>query len=193
MKHPTIHDVAERAGVSKSLVSLVMRGAANVSDQKREAVLLAARELGYRPNLAARSLVRRRSQIIGVLVSDIHNPFFHEIVDGISDSALAAGYDPLLTTGQMRAGRESHAIDTLLELRVDGLILLSPRVARSVVTDVARTVPTVALGFTARSDAFDTIAVDESIGAGLVVDHLVALGHRRIAHIHGGDSGSISR
>ena len=187
MRLPTIHDVAELAGVSKSLVSLVMRGADNVSDAKRAAVLAAARELGYRPNLAARSLVRRRSQIIGVLVSDLHNPFFPAVIDGIDAASLAADHHPLLTTGQLITKRETLAIDTLLELRVDGLILLSPRVPRSVVTDVARTVATVAVGFSARSDAFDTIAGDERIGAALVVDHLVGLGHRRIAHIHAGN------
>lgn len=162
-----------------------MRGAKNVSDHKRSAVLEAARELGYRPNHAARSLVRRRSQILGVLVSDLHNPFFHEALDGIDAAAIEADYRPLLTSGQLVSQREAHGIDTLLELRVDGLILASPRVPRAYVTEAAQSVPTVAFGFTARSDAFDTIAGDERIGSALVVDHLVGLGHRRIAHIHG--------
>lgn len=185
-RHPTIHDVAQRAGVSKSLVSLVMRGTPNISDASRTAVLRAAKELGYRPNLAARSLVQRRSQIIGVLVSDLHNPFFHETVDGIYDAATEADYRPLLASGRLAVAQEELAVDTLLELRVDGLILLSPRVNRSKVVEVGRVVPTVAVGFTTRSSVFDSIAGDETIGASLVVDHLVELGHRRIAHIHGG-------
>jgi len=185
-EHPTINDIARKAGVSKSLVSLVLRDAPNVSDARRSAVLEAARELGYRPNLAARSLVQRRSQIIGVLVSDIHNPFFHEILDGIDSAALEAEYRPLLTTGRLVPKRERLAIDTLIELRVDGLILGSPRIPHAEVAEVARMVPTVALGFTGRAGEYDTIAGDERIGAGLVVDHLVDLGHTRIAHIHGG-------
>ncbi|MFQ5555310.1 MAG: LacI family DNA-binding transcriptional regulator [Acidimicrobiia bacterium] len=186
MKHPTIHDVAARAGVSKSLVSLVMRGADNVSDEKRAAVLVAARALGYRPNLAARSLVRRRSQILGVLVSDLHNPFFLDAIDGIAAESLERDYRALLGTGHLVEARETLAIDTLLELRVDGLLLLSPRVPISVVEDAGSSVPTVVLGRTSRSRVFDSIAGDESIGGGLVVDHLVATGHKRIAHIHGG-------
>jgi DNA-binding LacI/PurR family transcriptional regulator len=184
-KHPTIHDVAERAGVSKSLVSLVLRGASNISDAKKAAVIKAAADLGYRPNLAARSLVQRRSHIIGVLVSDLHNPFFHETVDGIYAAALEADYRPLLTSGQLAVAREVLGIETLLELRVDGMIRTSPRVSLAKVNEVAMTVPTVAVGITSRSDRFDTIAGDERIGTSLVVDHLVELGHRRIAHIDG--------
>ena len=81
MSRPTILDVAKRAGVSKSLVSLVMRDSLHVSDEKRAAVLQAAEELGYRPNAVARSLVRQRSYVRGVLLSNVHNPFFADVVD----------------------------------------------------------------------------------------------------------------
>lgn len=186
MKHPTIHDVAARAGVSKSLVSLVLCGAPNVSDARRAAVLEAVRDLGYRPNLAARSLVRRRSQIVGVLVSDLHNPFFAEMIDGVDDAAAERDFRALLSTGHLMTTREALAIDTLLEMRVDGLVLLSSMVPASIVEEAVRSVPTVVVGSTPRSSLLDSVANDDRMGGGLVVDYLVELGHKRIGHLDGG-------
>ena len=186
MSQPTINDVAQRAGVSKSLVSLVMRGAPNVSDARRKAVLAAARALGYRPNAAARSLVQQRSQLIGVMVSDLHNPFFAEILDGVEAAADIAGYKILTNSGQRVAAREEAAIETMLELRTDALILASPAVGNGVLGRVARAVPTVIVGKISRAKGLDSVANDERAGSRLAVEHLKGLGHRRIAHIDGG-------
>ena len=116
---PTILDVADRANVSKSLVSLVMRDSSSVSEGRREAVLKAARELGYRPNELARGLVQRRTRTIGVLLSDLHNPYFAEAVDGIKDGVRSLCYETLLGTGNR--GPEVEAIRTLLERQTDGI------------------------------------------------------------------------
>ncbi|MGH8875295.1 MAG: LacI family DNA-binding transcriptional regulator, partial [Acidimicrobiia bacterium] len=186
MTHPTIHDVAARAGVSKSLVSLVMRASPGVSEQKRELVLRAAEDLGYRPNAVARSLVRRRSDVIGVMLSDLHNPFFTEVVDGIEQAALAADYRALFNSGNRLPAGESVAIDTLLQLRVDGLILASPVLPMRQIEEAAAAVPVVLVARASASPAVDSVTNDERAGAGLAVDHLVELGHRRIAHIDGG-------
>lgn len=182
---PTILDVAERAGVSKSLVSLVMRNSPNVSDEKRKAVLDAARELGYRPNAAARSLVQQRSNVIGVMVSDFGNPFFSEMLEGVEEASVNSGYRALFNTGSRVVDREVTAVDTLLQLQTDGLILASPRFDDRQLEEIPRSVPTVMVGRDTRATGVDVVMNDDGRGAELVVDHLVNLGHSRIVHIHG--------
>jgi DNA-binding LacI/PurR family transcriptional regulator len=186
MKHPTILDVAQEAGVSKSLVSLVMRDSDRVSDSSREAVLEAASKLGYRPNAAARTMVRQRSYVIGVLISNLHNPFFADVIDGIDMTATDSGYRSILTTGNRVAERERLAVGTLLEMRVDGLILVSPAFHKDFAIEVAESVPTVLIGKATRARTVDSVTNDDRRGAAMVVDHLVELGHSRIAHIDGG-------
>jgi DNA-binding LacI/PurR family transcriptional regulator len=182
---PTILDVAERAGVSKSLVSLVMRGSPNVSDDRRQAVLDAAGELGYRPNAAARSLARQRSYLIGVMVSDFGNPFFAELLEGVEEAAVLAEYRPLFNTGSRIPEREIIALDTLLQLRTDGVILASPRFDDSELSKIPRDVPVVMVGKDTAATGVDVVMNDDHRGSELVVDHLSSLGHRRIAHLHG--------
>jgi DNA-binding LacI/PurR family transcriptional regulator len=183
---PTIVDVAERAGVSKSLVSLVMRGSPQVSEKKRDAVLRAARELRYRPNAVARSLVAKRSLLIGVLLSDLHNPFFVEVVDGIEQAARSADYHPLFNTGGRTVEGESVAIDSLLQLRADGLILVSSVLPSREILAASVTTPVVLVARPSRWSGVDSVTNDDRAGAGLAVEHLVELGHRSIAHIDGG-------
>jgi DNA-binding LacI/PurR family transcriptional regulator len=182
----TIVDIANRANVSKSLVSLVMRGASNVSEERRTAVLRAAEELGYRPNRLAQGLVRGRTHTIGVLFSDPHNLFFPEIVDGIQEEADLFQYRALLATGYRDPQREARAVRDLLERQVDGIILLSPQFSNRVIRDVALGTPTVLVGRRTREPFVDNIVNDDYAGATLAVEHLAELGHRRIAHITGG-------
>jgi DNA-binding LacI/PurR family transcriptional regulator len=181
-----MEDVAREAGVSRALVSLVMRGSPSVSDARRTAVLDAAARLGYRPNLMARNLAQRRTATIGVLINDLHNPFFAEIVDGVEQAASAEGYLLLLSTAFRRARLEKAMMDVLVQHRMDGVILLSPRVDRAALDAVARTTPTVIVGKLTRGVPADCIMTDETHGAALVVDHLVSLGRRRIVHVDGG-------
>jgi DNA-binding LacI/PurR family transcriptional regulator len=183
---PTITDVARRAGVSKSLVSLVMRGADHVSTLRRQAVNKAAAELGYRPNAMARSLVQRRTHIVGVMVSDLHNPFFADVVAGIQDQAVRTGYKVLVNTGSRLAAREADALETLLQLRADGLILAGPVLEDDVILGASGEVPIVLVGREARDASVDSVTNDDHAGAEVAVEHCVSLGHRRIAHIDGG-------
>jgi DNA-binding LacI/PurR family transcriptional regulator len=182
---PTIRNVAERAGVSKSLVSLVMRGSPHVSERRRQAVLKAASELGYRPNAVARSLVEGRTRLIGALVADLHNPFFAEFLDGLQESLHGVGLRMIVGSGRWDPLFEAEAVDAFLEMRVDGLVLLS--VVPDSLSDAASSVPVVLVG-ERDVQGVDIVVDDDELGARLAVDHLVELGHRRIAHIEGAPS-----
>jgi DNA-binding LacI/PurR family transcriptional regulator len=189
-----MQQVAERAGVSTALVSLVMRDEPNVSDYRRQLVLAAAEELGYRPNVLARNLASRRTRTIGVVLNDLHNPFFAEIVDGLQRSADDADYRMLIGNGGHSQLGEERSVETFLQFRVDGLVIVGSMLTEHVLERSARTVPVVVVGRTSRTDHFDTVNTDDVEGARLVVEHLVQLGHRRIAHIDGGrGAGSIER
>jgi DNA-binding LacI/PurR family transcriptional regulator len=194
MKRPTILDVAARARVSKSLVSLVMRGAAHVSEEKRQRVLGVAAEIGYRPNGVARSLVRRRTNLFGVLLSDLHNPYFAEVIDGIQAAAALHGYHAIISTGDRVVRSEAAALETLLELRTDGLILASPVLEMHAIIAASRELPTVLVARHTREPSVDSVANDDPTGASLAVAHLAELGHERIAHIDGGNgAGAMER
>ncbi|HEY8372089.1 MAG TPA: LacI family DNA-binding transcriptional regulator [Pseudonocardiaceae bacterium] len=186
MGRPTMEDVARRAGVSRALVSLVMRGSPKVSEQRRQAVLRAAKELGYSPHAMARSLASRTSTVLGVLVSDLHNPYFAEIVDGLEDVALREGFDLIINTGGRSPSRESRAVRSLLDFRPAGLVLLGPVLPSSEIRSAAELVPLVMVARSSRLPEVDTVNDDGRAGTALAVDHLVQLGHTRIAHLDGG-------
>jgi DNA-binding LacI/PurR family transcriptional regulator len=187
-------DVARRAGVSKSLVSLVMRGVGNVSEEKRRRVLDVAARLGYRPNAAARSLVRRRTGLLGVLLSDLHNPFFAEVIDGIQAEAAAQGYRTILGTGDREERSEARALETMLELRTEGLILASPVLPMRTIAAAGAELPTVLVARRSSLADVDSVTNDDVAGAGLAVEHLASLGHRRVAHVDGGrGAGALER
>jgi DNA-binding LacI/PurR family transcriptional regulator len=156
-----------------------MRGAPNVSEARRAAVLQAAAELGYRPNLVARSLVERRTRTLGVLVSDLHNPFFAEVIDGLQAEARERGLRIVLGTGRRDPAEEADAVEAFLQQDVDGLVLLSPRMTD--VEEAAAAVATVVVG--TRVAGCDLVVSDDALGAELAIAHLSGLGHQRIAHI----------
>lgn len=186
---PTIHDVAARAGVSKSLVSLVLREQPHVRPEKREAVLRAVDELGYRPNAAARNLAARHSRTVGVLVLDLHNPVFVEVLDGLRDGFQVQAVTELLVSGGGDPRLERRLLDSLVDLQVDGLVLVGHRLDRTSLDRLAGERPLVVVTRRDhRRPGLDTVCNDDVVGARLAVDHLAGLGHRRIWHLGGGDS-----
>ncbi|MFI9645233.1 LacI family DNA-binding transcriptional regulator [Streptomyces sp. NPDC052040] len=186
MRPPTIRDVAERAGVSKSLVSLVLRGSDQVRPEKRRAVLAAVEELGYRPNAAARSLSERRTRTVGVLLNDLRNPWFVELLDGLNGRLHDAGLRMLMADGRLNRRLGEDLTRAFTDLGVDGLVAVGTLPSSEALVTAAVRIPTVVAG--AREPqlpAVDIVAGDDTHGARLATEHLVGLGHRRIAHIAG--------
>jgi DNA-binding LacI/PurR family transcriptional regulator len=179
--------VAARAGVSVSLASLAIRGSDRVSEHSRRAILAAARELDYRPNAAARNLRRQRTELIGALVTDLRNPFHTDVVEGLEDAAEQAGFRVVIANAQRDEARSHALIDDLIELRVEGLVLIGSRLDDAGLSKVGLSVPTVIVGSQGEEvDTIDAVVNDDALGARLAVDHLLELGHVDIAHISGG-------
>ncbi|MEU7748294.1 LacI family DNA-binding transcriptional regulator [Nonomuraea sp. NPDC049158] len=174
--------MAKHAGVSKAAVSKVIRNDYGVSDAMRERVKRAIDELGYRPQAAARAL-RGRAFTIGVLMRHIGIPFYAEIMTGLVDQLTESDYQAIMIQGGTRDQTEKRALDALIDRQVDGILMIAPLVGRTQIEQVAREIPTVVLGRHDRSPAYDSIVDDDRVGSELVMDHLIALGHRRIGHI----------
>ncbi len=184
----TLRDVARVAGVHPGTVSRALnpqtRGLVNERTARR--VLEAAKELGYRPNPIARGLRTNRSNTIGVLVPDLMNPLFAAVVRGIEDGLREGGYTPLIANTDNDAERERIAYEAMSARQVDGFIAATARRDHWLLADQVRTgVKVVLVNRRVDSDALPAVTGDDLAGIKLAVEHLVSLGHRRIAHLAG--------
>src|SRR5580693_3068227 len=187
-RRPTLETVAARAGVSKSLVSLVLRDSPKVSPSSREAVLRAVAELGYRPNAAARVLAERKSNTVGVLLNDLRQPWFADMLDGLTPALHAGGKHVLLGDGRIDRMLDETLTWSFIDLGVDGLVLAGSIPMSPAVVAAAGKIPTVAVGGRGLDldlPRADVLANDNHLGGSLAVRHLIELGHTRIAHISG--------
>lgn len=183
-RRPTIKDVADAAGVSKGLVSLVLTGSSGPSAATRERVLAVAGRLGYRSNRSAALLARRRTRLLGVTL--LPGSTFHgDLVEEIQRAADAAGYEVVLSS--VTGGNdEAHGVETLVDTRCEALLLLGPELPAARLAALVDGVPTVVIGRALEAPDVDVVRADDARGVADVVDHLVILGHRRLAHVDGG-------
>ncbi len=180
---PTLEDVAARAGVSRALVSIVVRGVPGASEATRQRVLGVADELGYRPDTRARLLAGRRSRLLGVTLA-LNHPFHADLTEELYAAAERHGYEVVLSA-VTRNRNSRRAIDTLLDYRCAAAILIGSPVREPWLSALAERLPVVVLGQRSRSRAVDVIRTADEVGMRLAVDHLVALGHREIVHVDG--------
>ncbi|GLX47057.1 LacI family transcriptional regulator [Streptomyces hygroscopicus subsp. hygroscopicus] len=186
MRPPTVRDVAERAGVSKSLVSLALRGSGPVRPEKREAVRRAVRGLGHRPDAAARSLSEQRTRTVGVLLDDLRDPWFVDLLDGLNPPLHAAGPRMLLADARLDRRHGHDLSEPFLDLGVGGLVVVGAVPDAGALGALGHRTPVVVAGTREpRPDGVDVIAGDDERGARLAAEHLLGLGHRRIAHLAG--------
>ncbi|MFL5962005.1 MAG: LacI family DNA-binding transcriptional regulator [Gaiellaceae bacterium] len=190
---PTIYDVARLAGVSTATVSRALNGTAQIAPATRAVIDAAVEKLGYRPNPIARSLVTKSTQTIALLLPDIANPFYAELVGGIQRRAHATGHTMLLCTTEGDPEREEEYL-TLLHAKqvdgvlVDGLVVAPDRIAHF----VREGLPIVCLDRDVDSTSVPLVQVDNQVGARMATEHLLSLNHRRVAHIAGASDLGIS-
>ncbi|WP_284989656.1 LacI family DNA-binding transcriptional regulator [Arthrobacter sp. efr-133-TYG-120] len=190
-RRPTIYDVAKLAGVSPSLVSLVLQAPARVSDKRREAVQAAISELGYRPSRAATTLASNRTKSIGLVIDDYRNLWFVDLLRGMESVLSDLGYHVMLADSRPGEHRIKEATDGLLAMHIDALVIAAepsePMLART-------WVPTVVAGWRMGvPSGADLITNDDDGGGGLAASHLLELGHTRIGHLSGFDGASAHR
>jgi len=187
----TIRDVAKKSGFSSSTVSIVLNNAPlarYIPAATKQKIETAAKQLGYRPNLFARSLRNRRSHAVGVMVFDMSDPFCIPVLRGIENALYQASYLPIFSDVHNERTRFERYLEMLLDRRVEGLIVVANWlfVNIDVLSDLEKSrIPTAVIGRELKTDSISSIMVDNELGAYSAIEHLHSLGHRRIAVIRG--------
>lgn len=182
----TLEDVAAAAGVSPATVSRVINGRPVVAEATRQRVLAAVERLNFRPDSLGRGLATRRTGTLGLVIADITNPFYPEIVRGVEQAAAQHGLSVLLYDTAEDSEREAQALRQLRDRRVDGIIVCASRLPEERIHALARPdTPLVLINRRLTAVAHGTVEADHEAGVQAAMDYLVRLGHRRIAYIGG--------
>lgn len=180
----TIKDIAEAANVSHTTVSRALKGHGRISPATVERIQRLASEMGYTPSAVAQSLVTQRTRTIGVVVTTIADPFVVNVVNGIEDSAHAAGYSVFLSSSHNDPQRELQVVEVFHQRRVDAVIVSASRVGSLYTEHLKRfQVPIVLINSQAEGEYLHSVSSDDVEGAALAVRHLIGLGHQRIGYI----------
>src|SRR6185437_10522793 len=183
MRTATLADVARRAGVSIQTVSRVINGQAETSEATRARVLQAVADVDYRPNSVARGLRNRQTFTVGVVVPQITNPFFPEVIQGIEQAAGQAGYAVILSSSGENVELEAELLRVLDARRVDGIIVCSPRQSDVALTaGLARYRAAVVINRPVSFENVGVIRVDYERAARMALDHLLSIDRRRVAY-----------
>jgi LacI family transcriptional regulator len=189
-------DIAKRLNLSKVSVSKALRDHPDISRDTRDLIKKTAREMGYMPNLLARSLSSQRTSMIGVVVPKVAHVFFSAVLDGMIERATADGYEVVVTISQEQAELENKHIETLLSMHVDGLLVsVSEDAARPAIYERVRDlgVPLVFYDRSLEGLGYSSVGVDDEEGAYRGVSRLLDEGSRSIAHLAGFEHTSIGR
>ncbi|ARA93629.1 LacI family transcriptional regulator [Rhodothermaceae bacterium RA] len=195
-KRVRLIDIAERLNLTKVSVSKALRDHPDISKETRDLVKKTAVEMGYTPNLLARSLSSRRSNTLGLVVPKIAHTFFSTVIDAVQEEATKAGYGIVLAVSSERAELERQHIERLLAMRVDGLLVSVSKEQpdRAIYEHVRQmNVPLVFFDRRIEDMGFSSVTVADRDGARLAVDYLIEQGYRRIAHIAGSSEVEIGR
>jgi len=181
----TIRDVAKKSNVSLMTVSRVVNKKGNVSKATAAKVLKAIRELNYKPNITARSLAAKKSDFIAIIVPDISNPFFSEMMKGAEDFARENGYNIFLGDTEGKVELEKEYIDAAINRMADGIVLVAPRLENNLICEINDNIPLVIVDRSINKNDIPQIYIDNLRGAMSAVEHLINLNHKNIAFLSG--------
>jgi len=186
MSHITLQDIAKKAGVTTTTISRALNNKPDVSPKTKDRILRIAKNLGYTPNLLAKSLRSQKSKTIGVVLADISNPFFAAVAKGIEDAAHKRSYSIILCNTDEEYEKEEEVLQVLVEKRVDGL-LITPvqKEYKDILRIKERRIPLVLIARHFDTIETNSVVSDDVLGGFLATEYLIKKGHKRILYISG--------